>query len=70
MGELARPFVKSPLTAQEIQATGSGVPDPGGLPGALRYDVPGSFNGSSGTYELVVNPETNTVYHFNFVGGK
>ena len=62
-----RPFVNSPLTAQEIQATGTGVPDPGGIPGALRYDVPGTFNGSQGTYELVIDPQTNTVYHFNFV---
>ena len=58
------------VTAQEIQAAGSGVPDPGGLPGALRYDVPGSFNGSSGTYELAIDPKTNTVYHFNLVSGK
>lgn len=45
----SRPYLNSPLTIQEIQSTGLGVPDPGGLPGALRYDVPGSFNGSNGT---------------------
>lgn len=68
-GNLAsRPYLNSPLTMGEIRATGRGVPDPGGIPGALRYDVPGSFNGSQGTYELVVHPDTNTVYHFLFRG--
>jgi hypothetical protein len=62
----SRPYLNSPLTIGEIRSTGAGVPDPGGIPGALRYDVPGSFNGSQGTYELVVHPGTNTVYHFLF----
>jgi hypothetical protein len=35
--------------------------------GARRYDVPGTFNGYSGTYELVIDPNSNFVYHFNFV---
>ena len=43
------------------------VPDPQGVPGALRWDVAGSFNGSSGTWELVVNMRTNEILHFNFV---
>jgi len=34
----SRPYVNSPLTIQEITGTGCGIPDPGGLPGALRYD--------------------------------
>jgi hypothetical protein len=65
----SRPYVNSPLTIQQIEATGGGVADPGGIPGALRYDVPGSFNGNTGTYELVVDPKTNTVYHFLFKTG-
>jgi hypothetical protein len=65
----SRPYLNSPLTIDEIQSTGLGVPDPGGLPGALRYDVPGSFNGSQGTYQLVIDPNTNTVYHFLFTSG-
>jgi len=24
------------------------IPDPGGVPGALRWDVPGAFRGSEG----------------------
>lgn len=48
----SRPYLNSPLTIQEIQSTDLGMPDPGGLPGALRYDVPGSFNGSNGTWQL------------------
>jgi hypothetical protein len=60
----------SPHTIQEIVATGRGVPDPGGVPGALRFDVPGTFRGSEGTWELIVHPETKTIYHFLFKGAK
>jgi hypothetical protein len=66
-GELARPYLNSPLTIQEIQATGTGVRDPGGIPGALRYNVPGVFRGSQGVWELVVDPNSKKIYHFNFV---
>jgi hypothetical protein len=65
-GSPARPYLQSPLTINEIISTGTGVPDPGGLPGGLRYDVSGEFRGSSGTWELVVDPNTKTIYHFNF----
>src|SRR5262249_18406799 len=75
--ELAsRPYINT-LTIQEIVSTGKGVPDPGGIPGALRYDVPGTLSrpgapvGSpnataTGTYELVIHPQTNVVYHMLF----
>lgn len=77
----SRPYMNSPLTVQEITSTGAGVPDPGGLPGALRYDVPGTISRPgapvgaqnatvSGTYELVIDPNTNTVYHFLFRSGQ
>jgi RHS repeat-associated protein len=66
-GSLARPYLQSPSTINEIMATGQGVADPGGVAGALRYDVPGTFRGSSGTWQLVVNPNNNIIYHFNFV---
>ena len=69
-GELARPYLNSPNTISEIVGTGRGVPDPGGVAGALRYDVPGTFRNTQGTWELVVHPETKTIYHFNFVGGR
>ncbi len=68
-GVATRPYLNSPLLVQEIESTGLSVPDPGGIPGALRYDVPGSFNGSHGTYELVIHPEENTIYHFLFRSG-
>lgn len=65
-GSLSRPYLQSPSTINEIIATGNGVPDPGGLSGALRYDVPGTFRRSAGTWELVVDPNTQIIYHFNF----
>ncbi|WP_354444981.1 RHS repeat-associated core domain-containing protein [Marinobacter sp. MBR-99] len=65
-GELSRPYMNSPLTIREIMSSGKGVPDPGGLPGALRYDVPGQFRKSQGNWELVVDPKNNTIYHFLF----
>ena len=42
------------------------IPDPGKIPEGLRWDVPGTFRGSEGTWELVINPETEMIYHFNF----
>src|ERR1700737_177127 len=68
-GSLSRPYLQSPLTIDELIATGKGVPDPGGLAGALRYDVPGTFRASEGTWELVADPNTGTIYHFNFITG-
>jgi RHS repeat-associated protein len=66
-GKLAeRPYLNSPLTLREIMAAGRPIPDPGGVAGALRWDVPGAFRGSAGTWELVVNPQTNTVLHWLF----
>ena len=67
-GELARPYMNSPTTISEIMAAGKPIADPGGVAGALRYDVAGSFRGASGTWELVVHPETSTIYHFLFKG--
>jgi hypothetical protein len=61
-----RPYINSPMLIREIMATGKGVADPMGLAGAVRYDVPGYFNGSQGVWQLVINPTTNTVYHFLF----
>jgi RHS repeat-associated protein len=76
----SRPYINSPLTIQEITSTGAGASDPGGIPGALRYDVPGTVSRPgatvgapnatiTGTYELVIDPKTNTVYHFLFKSG-
>jgi RHS repeat-associated protein len=61
-----RPYISSPLTVKEITSSGTGIPDPGGIPGAIRFDAPGSFNGSQGIYELVIDPQSNTIYHLLF----
>jgi hypothetical protein len=66
-GKLAeRPYLSSPNTLREIMAAGKPIPDPGGVAGALRWDVPGAFNGSAGTWQLVVDPKSNTVLHWLF----
>lgn len=49
-----------------IMDGGKPIPDPGGVPGALRWDVPGTMNGSSGSWELVVDPQSKTILHFLF----
>ena len=64
-GERVRPFLNSPNTIEQIIATGKGVPDPGGEVGALRFDVPGTFRGTQGTWELVI--KNDLILHFNFV---
>jgi RHS repeat-associated protein len=64
-GQLARPYLNSQLTIREIMSAGRGLPDPGGVAGALRWDVAGTFRGSQGTWELVV--QRDLILHFNFV---
>lgn len=44
-----------------------GVPDPQGVANALRWDVPGFYDASEGTWQLVMDMATNTILHFNFV---
>ena len=65
----SRPYINPPLLTQEIIDTGMGVADPGGIPGALRFDVPSSFNESQGFYQLVIQPTTNMIFHFLFKSG-
>lgn len=65
-----RPFYNSSLTMDEIMRSGPGSPDPGGFPGGLRWDAPGAYNGSSGTWQFVVDPAGKRVLHFNFVRPK
>jgi RHS repeat-associated protein len=62
----SRPYVNSELLAREIMSTGRGVADPGGVATALRWDVPGAFNGTEGIWELVVDQRINTILHFLF----
>lgn len=64
-GQLLRPYMRSPLTVQEIMSTGEGILD-ATAKGALNYRVPGTFRGSNGIWELVIDPAKNLIYHFNF----
>jgi RHS repeat-associated protein len=71
-GEISeRPYLESPLTIREIMSAGEPIPDPqGAVPGGLWWEVPGDFNGSTGTYQLLYDPETNTIMHFLFTSGE
>ena len=64
-GQLARPYMNSPLTIQEIMSTGKGTLD-ATFKGGMNWRVPGTFRGSQGIWELGINPKTNVIYHFNF----
>ncbi len=37
------------------------------LESGIRWNVSGTFRGTTGTWELVVDTSTNTIVHFNFV---
>ena len=68
-GQLSRPYIDSngtTLLLKEIMESTAPVPD-AVLQSGLRWDVSGTFRGSTGTWELVVDTSTNTVVHFNFV---
>jgi hypothetical protein len=76
----SRPYVDSPLTLEEIVRAADPVPDPGGLPNGWKWEVPGSTarsssytdtsrNTSFGTWEVVIDLDTNTVVHFLFDSG-
>lgn len=67
-GELSRPYIDTNgtnLLLDEIMGAASPTKDTV-LNNGLRWDVAGSFRGSEGTWELVVNLDTNTIVHFNF----
>lgn len=66
IGRLLRPYMRSPHTINEIMAARRPIPDPRGFKGGLRWDVPGTFRGSEGTWELVLDPHTGIIGHFNF----
>ncbi|MEV5302941.1 polymorphic toxin-type HINT domain-containing protein [Amycolatopsis methanolica] len=66
-GKPARPYMNSSLVVREIMEGSAPKLDPQGVAGVVRWDTPGAYNGSSGRWELVVNTDTNTIIHFNFV---
>mgnify|MGYP006905954159 CR=1 FL=1 len=67
-GESLRPYVAngSWLIMDEIMKAGTSIPDPQGVAGGLRWDIPGYLNNTPGTWELVINVEKNQVIHFLF----
>ncbi|WBW98146.1 hypothetical protein [Oceanirhabdus sp. W0125-5] len=67
-GESTRPYVEkgTSLLLDSIMNAKSPISDPGGIVNGLRWDVPGSFAGKEGVWELVVNGDTNTIVHFLF----
>ena len=64
-----RPYQNSLLLINEIIQSKPPVPDPQGT-GALSWTVGGMFNGSMGTFELVIDQLLNTVWHFVFKSKK
>jgi RHS repeat-associated protein len=71
-GQRARSYLHSTLLIDQILRARRPIPDPGGIPGGLRWDVPGFFRGTQGTWELVVDVANKRIVHFNFVvkGGR
>ena len=65
-GRPARPYMNSRQLLQEIMDAQPPRPDPGGVPGGLRWDVPGHIQKTEGTWELVVDPNTNIILHWVF----
>lgn len=66
-GRVARPYMRSTQVVSEIMEGSAPKLDPRGAAGAVRWDTPGALNGKAGTWELVVDTNTNTILHFNFV---
>ena len=60
-----RPYQDSKLLIDEIIESKAPVPDSRGT-NALSWTGEGSFNGSVGYYELIIDPNSNTVWHFVF----
>jgi RHS repeat-associated protein len=64
-GLATRPYINSPSTITNIMKSGKGIADKF-FKGGVNYKVPGTFQGYKGIFELGINPETNTIYHFLF----
>jgi RHS repeat-associated protein len=63
-GELARPFMSSPLLIKEIMSSAEPIADQFSA-GASKWTVPGLFRGREGVWELVIDG-SNRILHFNF----
>lgn len=64
-----RPYQESKLLIGEIMQEGAPILDPQGGD-ALFWKVPGTFNGREGTFEVLIDPESNSVWHFLFKRSK
>ena len=62
---MGRPYQNSKLLINEIIQSKPPVPDLRGT-NALSWTVEGTFNGSIGHYELIIDSTSNTVWHFVF----
>lgn len=62
---VGRPYQDSKLLINEIIESKPPVPDPRGT-NALAWKGEGTFNGSTGYFELIIDPVSNTVWHFVF----
>ena len=60
-----RPYNSSNLLIGEIISTGPPGPDPRGSAG-MWWKVPGSLNGTEGTFEVLISPDGRMVWHFLF----
>lgn len=65
-GELARPYMRSIQAIEEIMSAKKPIPDPLTTGRVLRWEVEGAFRGSEGVWELIANPESKMIYHFQF----
>lgn len=64
-----RPYQESKLLIGETMEEGAPILDPQGGD-ALFWKVPGTFNGREGTFEVLIDPESNSVWHFLFKRSK
>jgi hypothetical protein len=62
-----RPYAGSRLLIQEVMDAAEPIVDPQGALHTLRWDVPGTFNGCPGTWELVINTAEKVIYRFDIV---
>ncbi len=63
----SRAYWNSSTVTQWIIDTNDVSADPQGT-SALMFRAEGAYNGSLGNYELLINPETNTILHYVFKG--
>jgi uncharacterized protein RhaS with RHS repeats len=66
-----RPYMGLPSVTQMILEGGvedaPPVVDPPGVPDTWQWSASGTYNGSYGTYRLIINLKTGVIYHFGFV---